>query len=457
MSVLDRVDLVVVGGGLAGSEAAWQAAERGIRVALFEMRPVLSTGAHVTDALAELVCSNSLGSDHPERAQGLLKNELRQLGSLLIRCADQNKVPAGGALAVDRVAFSKDVTRAIETHPNIQLMREEIVAIPSMPVIVATGPLTSDKLSRALETLAGEEQLYFYDAIAPIVYAESVDMNKAYRASRYGKGELKAGDYINCPMNRDEYDTLVKEIVAAECIELKDFESDLSDESQARKHRFFEGCMPIELLASRSKDALAFGPLRPVGLYDVRNGKAPYAVVQLRQDNLAGTLYNIVGFQTNLTYTEQKRVFQMIPGLENAEFARYGQMHRNTFINSPKVLSPTLQYRSRRDLFFAGQIIGVEGYVSNIATGLLAGVNAARLLRGKEPLIFPTGTLIGALCHYVTHADSNNFQPMKAIFGLLPPLDETNGFIRGKQERSKCYANQAQFEMAKFLMAIDEI
>ena len=457
MDKYKRSDLVIVGGGLAGSEAAWQAAERGIRVKLYEMRPTLNTGAHTSDSLAELVCSNSLGSDDIERAQGLLKHELRRLGSLLIRCADKNRVPAGGALAVDRTAFAQEVTQAIEGHTNIQLMREEIMEIPVLPAIIASGPLTSPRLSMAIAELTGQQHLYFYDAIAPIVYAESIDMAKAYRASRYGKGEQEEGDYINCPLDRNGYDILIHEMVAAERIQLREFEEDLKNGVRAGADKYFEGCLPVELLASRSKDALAFGPLKPVGLSRVRSGKAPYAVVQLRQDNLAGTLYNLVGFQTNLTFAEQKRVFRMIPGLENAAFARYGQMHRNTFINSPALLMPTLQYRLRADLFFAGQITGIEGYVGNIASGLLAGANAARLIKGKQPLVFPISTMIGALCHYITQAKAKDFQPMKANFGIMPALDESGGLIRGKRERSKYFSIRAEEEMNKFLVQIQEL
>lgn len=451
MNHFDHTDLIIIGGGLAGSEAAWQAAQRGLRVKLYEMRPIQTTGAHVSGSLAELVCSNSLGSDHIERAQGLLKNELRKLDSLLIHCADNKRVPAGGALAVDREAFAQEVTRAIEENPNIQIIRQEMVDIPAGPCIIASGPLTSPDLSTAIQNLTGQQHLYFYDAIAPIVYADSVNMTKAFRASRYGDGEQEEGDYINCPFTRDEYDAFIQEIISAERIQLRDFEGTIEVGVRAGTDRYFERCLPVELIAKRSKDALAYGPLKPVGLSRGRPGGRPYAIVQLRQDNLAGTLFNIVGFQTNLTYSEQKRVFRMIPGLENAEFARFGQMHRNTFINSPFLLIPTLQYRLRPDLFFAGQIVGVEGYVGNIATGLLAGINAARFVKGEELLTFPATTMLGALCHYITHADPRDFQPMKANFGILPSLDESNGFIRGKRERSKYYSSGAINEFARFL------
>ncbi len=452
---MSKPELVVVGGGLAGSEAAWQAAERGVKVVLYEMRPRVSTGAHTTDRLAELVCSNSLGSNLPDRAAGVLKHELRRMGSLLLRIAEEVAVPAGGALAVDREQFAERVTNALQNHPNIEIRREEVTAIPEKPAIIATGPLTSPRLSRALEKLTGFEHLYFYDAIAPIVVADSINMEVCFRASRYGRGG-EEGDYINCPMNREEYERFVEALVNAERIELHDFEKPILEGEhgvRAGKGKFFEGCLPIEVLARRGRDALAFGPLRPVGLTDPRTGKRPYAVVQLRQDNLAGTLYNMVGFQTNLKFGEQKRVFRLIPGLENAEFARFGQMHRNTFIFSPALLLPTLQFRTRPDLFFAGQITGVEGYVGNIATGLLAGWNAARFLQGKQPLVLPRETMLGALCHYITHASEADFQPMKANYGILPPLPRR---IRNKRERYAAYAQRARTALDEFLQTIPE-
>ncbi len=452
---MSKPELVVVGGGLAGSEAAWQAAERGVKVVLYEMRPRVSTGAHTTDRLAELVCSNSLGSNLPDRAAGVLKHELRRMGSLLLRIAEEVAVPAGGALAVDREQFAERVTNALQNHPNIEIRREEVTAIPDKPAIIATGPLTSPRLSRALEKLTGFEHLYFYDAIAPIVVADSINMEVCFRASRYGRGG-EEGDYINCPMNREEYERFVDALVNAERIELHDFEKPILEGEhgvRAGKGKFFEGCLPIEVLARRGRDALAFGPLRPVGLTDPRTGKRPYAVVQLRQDNLAGTLYNMVGFQTNLKFGEQKRVFRLIPGLENAEFARFGQMHRNTFIFSPALLLPTLQFRTRPDLFFAGQITGVEGYVGNIATGLLAGWNAARFLQGKQPLVLPRETMLGALCHYITHASEADFQPMKANYGILPPLPRR---IRNKRERYAAYAQRARTALDEFLQTIPE-
>lgn len=434
-------DLIVVGGGLAGSEAAWQAAERGLSVRLYEMRPALTTGAHITEDLAELVCSNSLGSNLVDRASGLLKEELRRLGSLLIRCADESAVPAGGALAVDRDRFSRQVTEAVAAHPRIRLVREEMPAIPEGPAVIASGPLTSSSLSDSIMALTGTDHLYFFDAISPIVAEDSINFDVAYRGNRYGRGEQEEGDYINCPMNADEYVAFVDALVHAERIELKEFERTLEGGVTAGSRQYFEGCLPVEVLAARGKDTLAFGPMRPVGLVDPRTGRRPRAVVQLRQDNLAGTLYNLVGFQTNLKFPEQRRVFRMIPGLENARFERYGQMHRNTFLYSPTLLRPTLQYHDRNDLFFAGQITGVEGYAGNIATGWLAGVNAARVLAGEGPLRLPETTMLGALCHYVTHAAEADFQPMKANFGILPPL--TDGVRRNRRERAAAYAERA--------------
>ncbi|RPI33373.1 MAG: methylenetetrahydrofolate--tRNA-(uracil(54)-C(5))-methyltransferase (FADH(2)-oxidizing) TrmFO [Chloroflexota bacterium] len=445
-------ELIVIGGGLAGSEAAWQAAERGLRVHLFEMRPKVSTGAHTGQDLAELVCSNSLGSDLPDRAAGVLKAELRRMGSLLIRIAGETAVPAGGALAVDRDEFARRVTAALENHASIRVIREEVTQIPASPAIIASGPLTSPALSSAIMALSGQEHLYFFDAIAPIVTLDSVNFEVAYRASRYSRGEQEEGDYINCPMNQDEYEGFIDALIEAERIQLKEFEQELERGVKAGGHSFFEGCLPVEVLARRGRDTMAYGPMRPVGLIDPRTGRRPHAVVQLRQDNLAGTLYNLVGFQTNLTFPEQRRVFRMIPGLEQAEYVRYGQMHRNTFINSPALLRPTLQFKGRDDLYFAGQITGVEGYVGNIATGLLAGVNAARMLKGEEPWELPDTTMLGALCHYVTHASAADFQPMKANFGILPPLEETlRRGRRGKRERGQAYAERALAELETFL------
>jgi len=441
------VDLIVIGGGLAGSEAAFQAAQRGLKVRLYEMRPASPTGAHQTGDLAELVCSNSLGSNLPDRASGVLKNELRRLGSLLLDCAEEAALPAGGALAVDREGFARLVTAKIEAHPNIELVREEVTGLPSTPVIVASGPLTSDSLSRSIGALSGEEHLFFFDAIAPVIAADSINMDIAFRASRYGAGEQDEGDYINCPFNKEEYLAFVEALQTAERIELRSFEEAIREGVKAG--HFFEGCLPVEIIAARGRDSLAFGPMRPVGLTDPRTGHRPWAVVQLRQDNLAGSLYNMVGFQTNLKFPEQRRVLRMIPGLENAEFVRYGQMHRNTFIASPKLLHPTLQHIQRDDLFFAGQITGVEGYMGNIATGALAGINAARLLTGQAPLTLPETTMLGALCHYVTHADLKDFQPMKANFGILPPLVLTGK--HGKRERGAAHAERALRDLETYL------
>jgi methylenetetrahydrofolate--tRNA-(uracil-5-)-methyltransferase len=426
-------ELIVIGGGLAGSEAAWQAAERGIRVKLYEMRPVKETGAHVTPDLAELVCSNSLGSNLVDRASGLLKEELRRMGSMLLACAEETALPAGGALAVDREGFSRRVTARIETHPNIQLIREEMPSIPNQPVVVASGPLTSPELTRSIQALSGQEHLFFFDAISPIVRVETVNMGIAFRASRYNKGEQDEGDYINCPLNKEEYERFINELLQAERIPLRWFEMQINEGVTAGAKDYFEGCLPVEVLAARSEQALAYGPMRPVGLYDPHTGRRPHAVVQLRQDNLAGTLYNLVGFQTNLTYGEQKRVLRMIPGLENADFVRYGQMHRNTFIASPLLLKPTLQSIQRDDLFFAGQITGVEGYMGNIATGLLAGLNAARVISGEDALSMPGETMLGALITYITQADLKDFQPMKANFGIMPPLPAPG---KGKRARA---------------------
>ncbi|MEW6401080.1 MAG: methylenetetrahydrofolate--tRNA-(uracil(54)-C(5))-methyltransferase (FADH(2)-oxidizing) TrmFO [Chloroflexota bacterium] len=441
-------DLIIVGGGLAGSEAAWQAAEHGLTVTLFEMRPAASTGAHQTADLAELVCSNSLGSNLPDRASGVLKNELRRLGSMLLECAEAAALPAGGALAVDRELFAHLVTERIQSHPNIQVIREEVKAIPQKPVIIASGPLTSESLSRSIAALSGDEHLFFFDAIAPIVRADSINMQIAFRASRYGTGETDEGDYINCPFTKEEYYSFVRAVQSAERIELRSFEEAIR--SGVKAGHFFEGCLPVEIIAGRGEDSLAFGPMRPVGLRDPRTGRRPYAIVQLRQDNLAASLYNLVGFQTNLKFPEQKRVFRTIPGLENAEFERYGQMHRNTFIASPKLLRPTLQHIDRDNLFFAGQITGVEGYMGNIATGLLAGLNAARLCHHQPLLTLPQETMLGALTHYVTHADLKDFQPMKANFGILPPI-EVEG-KSGKRQRGQAHAERALVALDNYLL-----
>ncbi len=431
--------ITIIGGGLAGSEAAWQAAQCGLNVQLYEMRPSTPTGAHLSGDLAELVCSNSLGSNLPDRASGVLKNELRQLNSMLLDCAEASALPAGAALAVDREEFAHRVTEKIQSHPNIKIVREEVKEIPQTPVIIASGPLTSESLSRSIAKLSGEENLFFFDAIAPIVHAESINLEVAFRASRYNKNEEDEGDYINCPFTKDEYYNFVGALRSAERIELRSFEEAIR--AGVKAGQFFEGCLPIEIIAERGVDSLAFGPMRPVGLRDPRTGRRPYAVVQLRQDNLAGSLYNLVGFQTNLKFHEQKRILRTIPGLENAEFERMGQMHRNTFISSPKILRPTLQHITRDDLFFAGQITGVEGYMGNIATGLLAGLNAARLIGGKTLLTLPHETMLGALCHYITHSDLKDFQPMKANFGILPALVLEKR--TGKRERGQLYADRA--------------
>jgi methylenetetrahydrofolate--tRNA-(uracil-5-)-methyltransferase len=433
--------LTIIGGGLAGSEAAWQAAERGIQVTLFEMRPQKSTGAHLTGLLGELICSNSLGSNQPDRAGGVLKQELDRMNSLVLACAEANALPAGGALAVDREAFAGQITQKISSHPNITLIREECTEIPDGPVIIASGPLTSTALSRSIANLTGQDALFFFDAIAPIVSLESIDLSVAFRASRYEFDEdPEAGDYINCPFDEAQFDKFVYELAHAERIHLESFEGISTQEKQAGHKLFFEGCLPIEVLADRNPQCLAFGPMRPVGLRDPHTGHRPHSVLQLRQDNLANTLYNLVGFQTNLTFPEQKRVFQLIPGLEHAEFVRYGQMHRNTFIFSPALLDDTLQFKTRPDLFFAGQIVGVEGYMGNVATGLVAGINAANLLSGSPLLTFPQETMTGALLYYITHASPADFQPMKANFGILPKLSK---IPRAKKERALLYAKRA--------------
>ena len=451
--------LTIIGGGLAGSEAAWQAAERGIPVRLHEMRPARATEAHVGDDLAELVCSNSLGSDVVDRPSGLLKAELRRMGSLLLECADATAVPAGSALAVDREAFAARVTARLQAHPNIELVRAEVTELPAGPTVIASGPLTSPALSEALARLSGDEHLFFFDAISPIVAADSIDMDRAFRQSRWGHGEQAAGDYINCPMDRAEYEAFVDALLAAERIPLRSFEQAIEDGVKAGVHRFFEGCLPIEIIAGRGRDALAYGPLRPVGLTDPRTGRRPHACVQLRQDNLAATLYNLVGFQTNLKFPEQRRVFGLIPGLEHARWERFGQMHRNTFLSAPRLLAPTLQFRQRPDLFCAGQLTGIEGYAGNIASGLLAGWNAARLLRDERPLVLPADTMLGALCHYVTHADVADFQPMKSNMGLLPPLPPPQGRKRkwGKRERQSLHAERALRSLDAFLADADPL
>ncbi|MGY3778135.1 methylenetetrahydrofolate--tRNA-(uracil(54)-C(5))-methyltransferase (FADH(2)-oxidizing) TrmFO [Isobaculum melis] len=417
----------IIGAGLAGSEAAWQAAEAGVQVHLYEMRPVKNTEAHHTSDFAELVCTNSLRGNQVTIAAGLLKEEMRLLNSVIIDMADQHAVPAGGALAVDRDGFSAAVTEKLKNHPNITVFSEEITAIPDGITIIATGPLTSSPLAKAIAEFTEEDGLYFYDAAAPIVDKSTIDMDKVYLKSRYDKGEAA---YLNCPMTREEFDAFQDALIHAEVAPLNTFE----------KEKFFEGCMPVEVMAARGHKTLLFGPMKPVGLEDPKTGERPHAVVQLRQDNAAGSLFNLVGFQTHLKWGEQKRVFQMIPGLENAEFVRYGVMHRNTFLNAPKLLNATYQTKKRVDLFFAGQMTGVEGYVESAASGLLAGINAAKLLKGEELVVFSNETAIGSMAHYITHTEGKHFQPMNANFGILAPLKEK---IKDKKLRNEAYAARA--------------
>ncbi|ORU00415.1 tRNA:m(5)U-54 MTase gid [Anaerovibrio sp. JC8] len=429
--------IIVVGAGMAGSEAAWQAASRGIKVDLYEMRPVKNTPAHKTDLFAELVCSNSLRGAGLENAVGVLKEEMRRLGSIIMEAADATKVPAGGALAVDRLGFSQYITDKVSNHPLINVIHKELEEIPyeeNAVTIVASGPLTEGKLAENIGELMGQEYLYFYDAAAPIVTLESVDMTKAWKASRYGKGEAA---YINCPMNKEEYHAFWTELVNSEKAPTHNFE----------KEKFFEGCMPVEEMASRGEDTLLFGPLKPVGLENPADGRLPYAVVQLRQDNADGTLYNIVGFQTHLKWPEQRRVFGMIPGLENAEFVRYGVMHRNTFINSPETMRPTMQFKGNDHLFFAGQMTGVEGYVESASSGLVAGINAARICNGLEPVVFPQETAHGSLCHYITTAPAKHFQPMNVNFGIMSPIKEK---IRDKKLKKQRIAERALATLEEF-------
>ncbi|MBM2804604.1 MAG: gid protein [Deltaproteobacteria bacterium] len=429
----------IIGGGLAGTEAAWQLARRGVAVELFEMRPVRRTEAHATDQLAEVVCSNSLRSDSLSAPAGLLKAEMRQLDSLIIRIAEAHRVPAGSALAVDRDSFARGVTEAIQALPNVEVIRHEVESIPDDGIVIlASGPLTSPALSDALTAKLGEEHLYFYDAISPIVSAESIDMSVAYRAARYGKG---GDDYINLPLTREQYYRFIDALVAAERVATHCFE------------RFvpFEGCMPIEELADRGKETLAFGPMRAVGLIDPRTDRRPYAVVQLRQENRQQTLYNLVGFQTKMTYGEQRKVFALIPGLANAEFVRLGSLHRNTFINAPQHLLPTLQWRQRETLFFAGQMTGVEGYIESAATGLLAGINAANLIFDIAPVVPPPTTALGALLRYISDPERKRFQPMNVNFGLIPPLSVR---LRGKAKK-EMLSRRALADMAAWLGELD--
>ena len=445
----------IVGGGLAGSEAAWQAAELGVDVTIHEMRPVRPTAVHQTDGLAELVCSNSFRADKIDNAVGLIKEEMRRLGSIIMRSADAARVPAGAALAVDRHVFSQTVTAAVQAHPRIRVSREEITAVPGdewSPVIIATGPLTSDALSQSIQQMVGEEHLAFYDAISPIVLAESIDMTKVFRASRWGRnvwsakgadgalGALSAdeeGDYLNCPMSKDEYDAFYAALVSAESATVHDFDNT----------KFFEGCLPIEVMAHRGEGTLRFGPMKPVGLKDPRTGRLPYAVVQLRQDTLAADHFSLVGFQTQIKWGDQARVLRMIPGLENAEFVRYGMVHRNTYICGPKVLLPTWQTKHRPDLLFAGQVSGVEGYVESAASGLIAGRNAAAIAKGEPPQAPPRTTAIGSLAYYVSNADPKSYQPTNITHGIMPPLDQPP---RDKMKKKMLIAERALADLEKW-------
>jgi len=427
--------ITIIGAGLAGSEAAWQLAERGVTVDLYEMRPTKTTPAHHTGQFAELVCSNSLRGAGLENAVGLLKEEMRRVGSLIMSAADHNSVPAGGALAVDRELFSSEVTKRLEDHPQVCIHRGEVQKIPQEGItIVATGPLTSDDLAEDILRFTGEEALSFYDAAAPIVTLESIDLSKAFWASRYDKGDA---DYLNCPMTKDEYDLFHQALVQAESAEVEGFE----------EGNVFEGCLPVEVMAKRGPQTLTFGPLKPVGLQDPRTGLKSYAVVQLRKENKAGSLFNLVGFQTHLKWGEQKRVFSLIPGLENAEFVRYGVMHRNTFLNAPKVLKADFSLKIKPECFFAGQITGVEGYIESAASGLLAGLNAWRCLNHMSPLVFPPVTTLGALARHLEMSTSENFQPMNINFGLLPPLAER---IRNKRERNSRISERALETLSEF-------
>ncbi len=465
----------IIGGGLAGSEAAWQAASRGVPVTLHEMRPVRPTEVHKTDKFAELVCSNSFRGDKLDNAVGVLKEEMRRLGSLIMRAADEARVPAGAALAVDRERFSETVTRAVSTHPLITIVRDEVPRIPASvasepgastgePIIIATGPLTSDSLSADIASFVGGDHLYFYDAISPIVLAETIDRTKVFRASRWDRHSPTAtataaapaaggadeptapacglddgqGDYLNCPFSREEYQRFYDALIHAESATVHDFD----------KEKFFEGCLPIEVMAHRGPDTLRFGPMKPVGLTDPRTGRYAYAIVQLRQDNLAGDHFSLVGFQTQLKWGEQARVLRMIPGLEQAEFVRFGMVHRNTYINGPTVLHETWQTRQRADLLFAGQVSGVEGYVESAASGLIAGINAARLAQGDAPLAPPRTTAIGALGYYVSHADASNYQPTNITFGIMPPLDRPP---RSRADRKLALADRALRDLDQWM------
>ncbi|WP_422785104.1 FADH(2)-oxidizing methylenetetrahydrofolate--tRNA-(uracil(54)-C(5))-methyltransferase TrmFO [Staphylococcus coagulans] len=425
----------IIGAGLAGSEAAFQLAERGIKVNLYEMRPVKQTPAHHTDKFAELVCSNSLRGNALTNAVGVLKEEMRQLNSLIIEAADKARVPAGGALAVDRHDFAGYITETLKNHPNVTVKNEEITSIPVGPTIIATGPLTTEPLAKEIVALTGKDQLYFYDAAAPIIEKDSIDMDKVYLKSRYDKGEAA---YLNCPMTKEEFNRFYEAALEAEVAPMNDFE----------KEKYFEGCMPFEVMAGRGPKTLLFGPMKPVGLEDPKTGKRPYAVVQLRQDDAAGTLYNIVGFQTRLKWGAQKEVIRLIPGLENVDIVRYGVMHRNTFINSPEVLNETYAFKDRENLFFAGQMTGVEGYVESAASGLVAGINLAHRMLNKADVIFPRETMIGSMAYYISHATNNkNFQPMNANFGLVTALEER---IKDKKERYETLAHRALTQLNHF-------
>lgn len=429
----------IIGAGLSGSEACYQLAKRGLKVRLYEMRPQKNTEAHKTGLFSELVCSNSLRSNSLENAVGVLKEEMRLLDSLIIKAADATKIPAGGALAVDRDAFPKYITECLTSFPNVEIINEEVTEIPSGYTIIASGPLTSSSLSNDMRNLFGHDYFYFYDAQAPIIDKDSIDFNKVYLKSRYDKGEAA---YLNCPMTKEEFDKFYGELINAECVVLKEFEKEI----------FFEGCMPIEEIAKRGYQTLLFGPMKPVGLEDPKTNETPYAVVQLRQDNLAKTMYNIVGFQTHLKFSEQKHVFSLIPGLEKAIFLRYGVMHRNSFINSPKLLKQTYQYKGNENLFLAGQMTGVEGYVESAASGLYAGINMYKLINNESLVIFPNETIIGSMANYISNTVSTNFQPMNANFGLVSDL----GFKHKKKERKILYANRA-IEKVKELIEIHQL
>jgi methylenetetrahydrofolate--tRNA-(uracil-5-)-methyltransferase len=434
---MGREPITVVGGGLAGSEAAWQIAQRGLQIELYEMRPARQTPAHATDRLAELVCSNSFRSASLSNAVGLIKEEMRRLDSLTMRAADAARVPAGDAHAVDRAVFAAAVTQALSTHPRVRIHRAEITEIPDRGiVIVATGPLTSEALSRSIAALTGADRLYYFDAISPIVEADSIDLDRVFRASRYGKGGGE--DYLNCPLDQTEYRRFHQALIGAELIEVHQFEERLC----------FEGCLPIEVMARRGLDTLRFGPMKPVGLIDPRSGRRPHAVVQLRQDNLAADLYSMVGFQTRLRWPEQKRVLRLIPGLENAHFVRLGQMHRNTYLNAPTVLFPSYQSRKRETVLFAGVLSGVEGYVESASSGLLAGIYASRLARGLEIQLVPATTAMGAMAHYITHTRPEHFQPSNVIFGIFPPLDPP---VSDKRERRRRLAERALDELERWI------